>query len=77
LRVRTACGKDGLVAVKALSMNTADDPRSRAMHFLTLALQLLDESDVPADVGAHVDTAIVRLAEILAQSGEGSQKVSQ
>ena len=49
-------------------MDTADDPRSGAMHFLTLALRLLDESDAPADIGAHVDVAISRLSEVLGQS---------
>ena len=58
-------------------MDSFDDPQSRAMHFLTLALQLLDESDTPADVGAHVDTAIARLSDVLDQSNEAAQKASQ
>jgi hypothetical protein len=58
-------------------MDTADDPRLGAMHFLTLALQLLDESDAPADIGAHVDLAISRLSEVLGQSGQASHQVSQ
>lgn len=40
------------------------------MHFLKLALQSLDESDTPADIGAHVDVAIARLAEVLGESDE-------
>ena len=58
-------------------MDSFDDPQSRAMHFLTLALQLLDESGTPADVGAHVDTAIARLSEVLGQSDRTAQKVSR
>jgi hypothetical protein len=51
-------------------MESSDDPRVRAMHFLTLALELLDESDAPADIGAHVDAAVGRLSEVLDQSDE-------
>ena len=40
------------------------------MHFLTLALELLDESDAPADIGAYVDVAVCRLTEVLGQSEE-------
>jgi len=47
------------------------------MQFLTSALQLLDDSDTPADVGAHVHTAITRLSEVIDQSGERDQKASQ
>jgi hypothetical protein len=57
-------------------MDTADDPRSGAMHFLTLALRLLDESDAPADIGAHVDVAISRLSEVLGQSDRTPNDVS-
>jgi hypothetical protein len=58
-------------------METSDDPRLRARHLLTLALQLLDESDAPADVGAHVDVAIARLSEVLGQSDKASHHASQ
>jgi len=47
------------------------------MHFLTLALELLDESDAPADIGAHVDVAVGRLSEVLGQSEEASHHASQ
>ena len=47
------------------------------MHFLTLALELLDESDAPADIGAHVDVAVGRLAEELGQSEEAPHHASQ
>jgi hypothetical protein len=58
-------------------MRTSGDSQARAMRYLSLALQLLDKSDTPADVGAHVDTAMVRLSEVMSQSGDAAQKVSQ
>jgi hypothetical protein len=58
-------------------MESSDDPRVRAMHFLTQALDLLDESDAPADIGAHVETAIGRLTEVLGQSQEAPHQASQ
>jgi hypothetical protein len=57
-------------------MDSSDDPRSGAMHHLTLALQLLDESDAPADIGAHVDVAISRLSEVLGQSDQATNRLS-
>jgi len=51
-------------------MEPSDDPRAQAMHFLTLALELLDESDAPADIGAYVDVAVCGLTEVLGQSEE-------
>ena len=47
------------------------------MHFLTLALDLLDKSDAPADIGAHVDVAIGRLTDVLGQSEEAAHQASQ
>lgn len=58
-------------------MDASDDPRSRALNLLTLALQILDENDVPADIGAHVDVAIARLSEVIDQSGEAPHQLSQ
>jgi hypothetical protein len=58
-------------------MDSSDDPLSGAMHFLTLALQLLDQSDAPADIGAHVDVAIARLSEVLGQCEQAPHQVSQ
>jgi hypothetical protein len=57
-------------------MDTSDNSQVRAMHFLKLALQLLDESDAPADVGAHVDVAITRLSEVLGESDETARLAS-
>ena len=42
---------------------------AEAMVQLQKALQLLDESDAPADIGAHVDLAICRLGERLKDDG--------
>lgn len=58
-------------------MEPSDDPRVQAMHFLTVALELLDKSDAPADIGAHVDVAIGRLSDVLGQSEETSHQASQ
>jgi hypothetical protein len=58
-------------------MKTSENAQVQAMHFLKLALQLLDESDTSADVGAHVEVAITRLSEVLGQSDEAAQRVSQ
>jgi hypothetical protein len=58
-------------------MDCSDDPRSRALDLLTLALQILDKSDLPADIGAHVDVAIARLSEVLDQSDRTPNQVSQ
>jgi hypothetical protein len=58
-------------------MEPSDDPRVQAMHFLTLALELLDKSDAPADIGAHVETAIGRLTEVLGQTQEAPHQASQ
>ena len=38
---------------------------AEAMIQLQKALELLDEADAPADIGAHVDLAICRLEERL------------
>jgi len=58
-------------------MEPSDDPRVQAMQFLTLALELLDKSDAPADIGAHVDVAICRLSEVMGQSEETPHQASQ
>jgi hypothetical protein len=47
------------------------------MHYLTLALELLDKSAAPADIGAHVDVAVARLSEVLGQSEEAPHQASQ
>jgi len=57
-------------------MDASDDPRLGALRFLTLALQLLDESNAPADIGAHVDAAITRLSEALGDPGSAPDNLS-
>ena len=47
------------------------------MHFLTLALELLDKSNAPADIGAHVEVAIGRLSDVLGEAEETSHQASQ
>ena len=39
-----------------------------ALVYMQAALQLLDDVDAPADIGAHLATALGRLQEILPQS---------
>jgi hypothetical protein len=53
---------------------TSDESWAEAMHHLTAALQLLDESDTPADVGAHVAVAIERLSEVVRQPDEVAER---
>jgi hypothetical protein len=47
------------------SPQTAESPLSRALALMTSALQLLDQSAAPHEIGAHLDLAIVRLSEVL------------
>ena len=58
-------------------MKVSEDPQVRAMQHLTSALQLLDESDAPADIGARIEETITRLSEVLDRSRDADQKVSQ
>ena len=48
---------------------TTDRDAAQALAHLEEALSILDELDIPADVGAHVDLAICRLRDRL----EGSE----
>ena len=43
-----------------------------ALRRMREALDLLDEAQAPADVGAHLDLAIVRLAQFLEPSANSS-----
>ena len=49
------------------TMGIPNDPLSLAMQLLTSALGILDEAGAPPDIGAHVDVAISRLSEELAE----------
>lgn len=44
-------------------MQCKSDHGARALELMTEALAALDESTLPADVGAHLDMAIVRLRQ--------------
>lgn len=44
-----------------------------ALERMSEALKLLDESDAPADVGAHLDLAIERLKEEIATAEVADQ----
>lgn len=41
----------------------------KALKMLEAALQCLDDAEAPADIGAHVDTARVRLSDHLRRPG--------
>ena len=43
-----------------------------ALRKMREALDLLDESGAPADVGAHLDMAISRLQKVIEPDGRGS-----
>jgi hypothetical protein len=46
-------------------MEFQNDCLARAHHLLASALQLLDEAEASADIGACVDHAMVRLSEVI------------
>ena len=46
----------------------AESKLADAMALMQRALQLLDETQAPADIGAHLDLAIVRLGEATARA---------
>jgi hypothetical protein len=69
---RAPCNVEDVRAANGGIMDTSDDLQLRARHLLISALQLLDESDAPADVGAHVDVAITRLSEVLGEADEAA-----
>jgi hypothetical protein len=50
-------------------MDFPNDRLSRAHHLLASALQLLDEANASADIGGHVDQAMVRLSEVMKEAG--------
>lgn len=39
-----------------------------AMANMQVALQMLDDGAAPADIGAHLDLAICRLAELISET---------
>lgn len=54
--------------MKGESPNLAETKMADAMSFMQQALQLLDESQAPADIGAHLDLAIVRLGQAMTKA---------
>lgn len=50
------------------SFSTNQEKLEKALICMESALQLLDEADAPADIGAHLDLAISRLKQVLPQS---------
>lgn len=49
------------------SLAASAEPMSQALRLLQQALEDLDASGAPADIGAHVDHAIVRLEAVLTE----------
>ena len=47
------------------SDNSRIEQMAKALQLMTEALRLLDEARAPAQPGAHLDLAIVRLAEAI------------
>jgi len=54
-----------------MSAGMADEKLAEALEQLRSALQLLDDSDAPAHIGAHVDLAIHEVYSTLARSSAG------
>ena len=50
------------------SFSTEGEKLQKALFCMQSVLQLLDETNAPADIGAHVDMAKCRLTEYLADS---------
>jgi hypothetical protein len=57
--------------VESGSLGEQEQQLRNALSLMRNALQLLDESECPAEVGAHLDLAICRLCDLLPQSGSG------
>ena len=56
------------------SQTEANEPQAaEAVVHLEAALEILDQLDMPADIGAHVDLAIHRLRERLQETDRKQQ----
>ena len=53
------------MALKRESPRLAEAKLADAMMLMQQALQLLDETQAPGDIGAHLDLAIVRLSQAI------------
>lgn len=51
-----------------VSYSSEQERLEKALMCMQSALQLLDNSDATADIGAHLDMAICRLKDLLARS---------
>jgi hypothetical protein len=65
-----------LLGEQAMLATSTEALLSESLSLLTAALELLDRADAPGDIGAHVDHARERTAEILRTLGSGSSKVA-
>lgn len=57
--------------------DSAGPKQAEAMLWMQQALQLLDETDAPADIGAHLDLAIARLREAMAKESTLSMSITK
>lgn len=55
--------------------SSAESKLAEAMALMRQALQLLDAAQAPADIGAHLDLAIVRLGEAMAKASDPWSKI--
>lgn len=53
---------------------TDDERLLEALSRMASALESLDEADAPADIGAHLDLAICRLKDILAERSAATDR---
>ncbi len=56
-----------MIVPKVAALVSNNQKYERALSLMGSALQLLDEADAPADVGAHLDLALCRLRDCMAQ----------
>lgn len=54
------------------SFSTEEEKLEKALLCMQTALHLLDDADAPADIGAHLDLAICRLKDIIAEPSAAS-----
>lgn len=52
---------------------TKSESLERALLYMQCALQLLDDADAPAEIGAHLDLAICRLQLIAPDAAAGAR----
>lgn len=57
----------GALFVGQTSFSTDKEKLEKALICLESALQLLDDADAPADIGAHLDLSMCRLKDVLSE----------